>query len=324
MRGLRESLRFDLAYGLIPLLMLAAYVAVGSLDVWSSLTVNGLATGMMIFMASIGFTLVFGLMGVLNFGHAAFIGVGSYAVYYILSQKGMSGSLPLLSAFLVAFLASAASGFLFERLIVRPTYGDHLRQILGTTGGLIILEQLLIIVFGNGEMLVAKPAFLSGSIAVFGWQFDVFKALVIGLGLAILILIWLVFFQTKIGILIRAAVENRAMAFGLGYRVDRLFLAVFVLSAGLAGLSGAVWVLYRGTVSASIGSEMTTLIFIAATAGSLGSISGCFLVSLLVALFFNYVSFLVPGLSSVAAILSMALILVWRPYGLFGTAGRES
>jgi branched-chain amino acid transport system permease protein len=128
--------------------------------------------------------------------------------------------------------------------------------------------------------------------------------------------------RTRIGLLIRAGVENREMVEALGYDIRRIFVGVFVAGSALAGLGGVLWALYRQVLVASMGMEMMVLIFIAIIIGGLGSVGGCFVGSILLALLANYTGFLVPKLALVSNILLMLLILVWRPQGLYPVARR--
>jgi branched-chain amino acid transport system permease protein len=134
--------------------------------------------------------------------------------------------------------------------------------------------------------------------------------------------IQLVLNRTKIGLLIRAGVENREMVEALGYHIRRLFLGVFMVGSGLAGLGGVMWALYREQVHASMGDDLTVLIFIVVIIGGLGSIGGCFIGALLVAMVANYGGFLVPKLALVSNILLMVVILMWRPRGLYAVTSR--
>ena len=132
----------------------------------------------------------------------------------------------------------------------------------------------------------------------------------------------LVLNRTKIGLLIRAGVENREMVEALGYRIDRLFVGVFMASTALAGLGGVLWGLYREQVHASMGGELLVLVFIVIIIGGLGSVGGCFTGAILVALISNYAGFLAPKLALVSNILLMVVVLLWRPRGLYPVSGR--
>lgn len=302
-----------------------AFPVIGSAPTWVTLTVAGLAMGMMLFIMASGLTLVFGLMDVMNLGHAAFVAVGAYVAASLAGPlAGMlaSGSTveALAGMVLVMLGAMAVTGVLglvFERLFIRPTYGNHLKQILITIGAMIIIEQLVLALWGAQQMTLALPepvrgSFLLGDIAV-----ERYRLFAVVLGLVLYAGLVLLFNRTRIGLLIRAGVENRSMVEALGYRIRRVFIAVFVAGAALAGLGGAMWGFFREQFTAAIGADLLVQLLIIVVIGGLGSVRGCFVGSLLIALVQNYVSFLVPDLALVSNIGVMVAVLLWRPRGLY-------
>ena len=286
--------------------------------------------GMMIFTMASGLTLVFGMMDVLNFGHGAFIALGAYVATLVLvplASWSSADSVALnLAVFLLAVIAAAlvcgAFGWLFERLIVKPVYGQHLRQILATIGGSIIAEQLLYALFGPDQIPLPLPTTLQGSFVFGQTAIEKYRVLATVIGLLVFASEMLILNRTKIGLLIRAGVENREMVEALGYRIRRLFLGVFMTGSALAGLGGVMWALYREQVHASMSDELTVLIFVVVIIGGLGSIGGCFIGAILVAMVANYGGFLVPKLALVSNILLMVAILMWRPRGLYAVTSR--
>ncbi|HSV01462.1 MAG TPA: branched-chain amino acid ABC transporter permease [Roseiarcus sp.] len=323
--------RREILPALTPLLVaLAAAPFIGSLSTFVTLTAAGLAMGMMIFTMASGLTLVFGMMDVLNFGHSAFIALGAYAatlVFLPLAKWGNADSFPLnLAVFLLAAIVAAllcgAFGWAFERLIVRPVYGQHLKQILATIGGAIIAEQLLYAVFGPAQIPLNVPKTFEGSFVFGEAAIEKYRVLATLVGLTVFGGEMLVLNRTRIGLLIRAGVENREMVEALGYRVDRLFVAVFMAGSALAGLGGAMMALYRGQAHATIGGEFLVLCFIVIIIGGLGSVGGSFVASILVALIANYAGFLAPKLALMSNILAMVAVLLWRPRGLYPVSGR--
>ena len=319
----------------IPLLLPVALALVmipfvGSGSTWVTLTIASLAMGMMIFIMASGLTLVFGLMDVLNFGHGAFIAVGAYVATLVLAP--MAGYvqadslwlnlLALAPAALLAMAVSGALGLVLERVLILPVYGNHLKQILITMGGLIVAEQLLYALWGPERIPLPLPASLRGSFILGDIAIAKYRVLAMVVGLVVFGLVLLVLNRTKIGLLIRAGVENREMVEALGYRIKRLFLGVFMVGSALAGLGGIMWALYREEVHASIGGELTVLVFIVIIIGGLGSIGGCFVGAILVAMVANYGGFLVPKLALISNILLMVAILMWRPRGLYPVTNR--
>ncbi|WP_315806771.1 MULTISPECIES: branched-chain amino acid ABC transporter permease [unclassified Bradyrhizobium] len=321
----------DIAPVLLPIVLaLVMLPLIGSASSWVTLTVASLAMGMMIFIMASGLTLVFGLMDVLNFGHGAFIAVGAYIATLVLlplasfaqADSLLINLIVLVPAALLAMAVTAALGLVVERVLVLPVYGQHLKQILMTTGGLIVAEQTLYALFGPQIIPMPLPAALRGSFIIGDVAISKYRVLAMLVGLVIFVAIELVLNRTKLGLLIRAGVENREMVEALGYRIRRLFLGVFMTGSALAGLGGVMWGLYREQVHASIGDELTVLVFIVVIIGGLGSITGCFIGAILVAMVANYGGFLVPKLALVSNILLMVAVLMWRPRGLYAVTSR--
>ncbi len=315
---------------LVPVLMLAMLPFVGSFPTWITLTIAGLAMGMMIFIMASGLTLVFGLMDVLNFGHGAFVSVGAYAATMVLIP--MRGWLEVDSlllnlgvlglAIVVAMLATGLLGWAFERIIIAPVYGQHLKQILITMGGMIVAEQLINVIWGAEQIALPLPTSLRGAIVLGDAAIEKYRLVAVVVGLLVFAAMFLVLNRTKIGLLIRAGVENREMVEALGYRIRRLFVAVFAAGSALAGLGGVMWGLYKETLTAAMGSEIMVMVFIVIIIGGLGSVGGCFIGALLMALVANYAGFLLPKFALVSNIALMIAILLWRPAGMFSNLRR--
>jgi branched-chain amino acid transport system permease protein len=314
-----------LPLALIAGLALAAFAFVPSTPTWLTLTVAGLAMGMMIFMMASGLTLVFGLMDVMNFAHGAFISVGAYAAASVLIALKGGMQAPSLAENLMAMapaLAAAVAvagilGWIFERVVIRPVYGDHLKQILVTMGGLIVVEQLIHVVWGPDMIPLPRPATITGSVLIGDAAIERYRILAVLVGLAVFAALWIVLNRTRLGLLIRAGVENTEMVESLGYRVRRLFVGVFVAGSALAGLGGVMWAMYQESVTAGMGMQMMVVIFIVIIIGGMGSVGGCFVGALLVGLMANYIGYLAPKLALGSNILLMVLILLWRPRGLY-------
>jgi len=314
---------------LVPVLALAMLPLVGSVPTWITLTVAGLAMGMMLFIMASGLTLVFGLMDVLNFGHGAFVSVGAFtATLVLLPMRGWMEADSLLQnlsvlalAVLLAMLVTGLLGWAFERLIIMPVYGQHLKQILITMGGMIVAEQLINVIWGAEQIPLPLPTSLRGAVFLGEAAIEKYRLLAVVVGLAVFAVMILVLNRTRIGLLIRAGVENRDMVEALGYRVRRLFVAVFAAGSALAGLGGVMWGLYKETLSAAMGGDMMVLIFIVIIIGGLGSVGGCFIGALLIALATNYAGFLAPKFALVSTIVLMIAILLWRPAGLYAHTG---
>ncbi|MFZ4472267.1 MAG: branched-chain amino acid ABC transporter permease [Limnohabitans sp.] len=315
---------------LVPLLALLALPLVGSLDTWLTLSVAGLAMGMIIFIMASGLTLVFGLMDVLNFGHGVFIALGAFVATSVLSgmvdwtqsQELWRNLVAVGAAMMVAMIAAAVIGLAFERFIVRPVYGQHLKQILITMGGMIIGEEIIKVIWGPLQIALPLPEAMRGSLLWGDASLEKYRLMAVVVGLIVFALQAWTLSQTKVGLLIRAGVQDREMVEALGYKIRRLFVGVFVVGSGLAGLGGVMWGLYQQNVVPQIGAQVNVLIFIVIIMGGLGSTGGALIGALLVGLMANYTGFLLPKLALFSNIALMAAILLWRPQGVYPVANR--
>ena len=315
---------------LVPILALLALPLVGSLDTWLTLTVAGLAMGMIIFIMASGLTLVFGLMDVLNFGHGVFIALGAFVATSLLSgmvdwtqsQELWCNLVAVGAAMMVAMIAAAVIGLAFERFIVRPVYGQHLKQILITMGGMIIGEEIIKVIWGPLQIALPLPEAMRGSLLWGDASLEKYRLMAVVVGLIVFALQAWTLSQTKVGLLIRAGVQDREMVEALGYKIRRLFVGVFVVGSGLAGLGGVMWGLYQQNVVPQIGAQVNVLIFIVIIMGGLGSTGGALIGALLVGLMANYTGFLLPKLALFSNIALMAAILLWRPQGVYPVANR--
>ena len=318
-----------------PVLLVAALAAialplVGSFSTWVTLTLAGLAMGMIIFIVASGMTLVFGLMDVLNFGHGLFIAIGAYMAATVLGGMAdwtQTGSLwmnlaAVLPAMIVGMLVAGALGLAFERVIVRPVYGQHLKQILITMGGMIIGEEIIKMIWGPQTLSLPLPEALRGAFLLGDAAIEKFRIVALAVGILVLGgMLWLLN-RTKLGLLIRAGVEDREMVESLGYRIRHLFVGVFVAGSMLAGLGGVLWGMYQQSVVPQLGAQVNVLIFIVIMIGGLGSTVGCLIGALLVGLMANYTGFLVPKAALFSNIALMVAILLWRPQGVYPVTNR--
>lgn len=315
---------------LVPAIALIALPLVGSLSTWMTLTMAGLAMGMIIFIIASGLTLVFGLMDVLNFGHGAFIAVGAYAgavlapslVGALQADSLVLNVAALLAMISLAMVVTGAIGYVFERVIIMPVYGQHLKQILVTVGGMIVVQQIIIALFGPVQIALTLPTAFRGALVFGDIAVERYRLVAVVVGLVIFANMLLILNRTRIGLLIRAGVENGEMVEALGYHIRRLFVGVFVAGSALAGLGGVMWGFYREALTPGMGMEVMVLVFIVVVIGGLGSVGGCFIGALLVAVTANYIGFLAPKLALGSNILLMAIILLWRSRGLYPVAKR--
>ncbi len=310
-------------------LMVAAVPAIGSGSTWVTLTAAGLAMGFIIFVIASGLTLVFGLMDVLNFGHGVFIALGAFVATSVMTgmsgwwnSAGWQGVAAIFCAMLAAMAVAGAVGYAFERLIVRPVYGLHLKQILITMGGMIVGEEMIKVLWGPQQVALPLPELMRGSIVIGDASIEKYRLLAMAIGaLVFAMLVWTLN-RTKLGLLIRAGVQDREMVESLGYRIRKLFVGVFAAGSALAGLGGVMWGLYQQSVTPQIGAQVNVLIFIVIIIGGLGSTLGCFIGALLVGLMANYAGFLAPKVALFSTIGLMVAILLWRPQGLYPVTNR--
>lgn len=322
--SLRDRIAPHMPVLLVPLIAIAGFFAIQNPSSWLTLTVSGLAMGMMIFIMASGLTLVFGLMDVINFGHGAFVSVGAFVGISVLLLLGHMTEAPslllnltaLLVAVLGAMIATGIMGWAFEKVIVEPVYGHHLKQILVTMGGLIVVEQLIVVLWGPEEIYILRPEALKGAITFAGAAIEKYRLVAVGVGLAVFLAMRWVLRRTKIGLIVRAGVENGEMVQALGYRLRLVFVGVFIAGSALAGLGGVMWGLYQEVVTAHMGNQAMILIFIVVIIGGLGSVEGCFIGALLVGLLQNYIAFIEPKAALISNIALMVTILMWRPMGM--------
>jgi branched-chain amino acid transport system permease protein len=311
-------------------LALVALPFIGSPSTWLTLTVAGLAMGLIVFIIASGLTLVFGLMDVLNFGHGVFIAFGAFIATSVMggmadwtqSASTWANLGAVFAAMLAAMAVAGAIGLAFERVIVRPVYGMHLKQILITMGGMIVGEEIIKLIWGPAQIPLPLPETLRGSFLLGEAAVEKYRLLAMVVGLVVFAAMSWTLNRTKVGLLVRAGVQDREMVESLGYRVSRLFVGVFVTGSALAGLGGVLWGLYQQSVVPQIGAQVNVLLFIVIIIGGLGSTLGCFVGALLVGLMANYTGFLAPKVALFSNIALMVAILLWRPRGLYPVTNR--
>ncbi len=277
-----------------------------------NLTVNGLATGMLIFLLASGLTLIFGLMSVLNFAHGGLFAWGAFSGIWV---YGLSGS--FIIGIVAAILTGAILGFITEKLIIRPVYGNHVQQILITLGFMLVLSEMLKVVWGPNQIAAKVPTYLAGS-----WEFgDVliikYRFFIIVMGFLIFGIFQYILKRTKIGLIVRAGVLNKDMVQALGININRVFLLVFMTGSALAALGGVLFAPYSGVIYAEMGMEFAILAFIVVVIGGMGSFPGSLFAAILVGLTGSYMAYYVPVLSLAVNMILMAIVLIFRPQGLF-------
>lgn len=274
---------------------------------------NGLGIGMIYFLLSVGLTLIFGLMRFVNFAHGAFYLVAAYIAYALTLW---SGSLWL--SLLVAPLAVAALAMLVERVLLRHTYRmPHEAQILITFAIALLMQELVIVVFGPLGQNVPVPGALSGIVFLGPYVYPAYRLFVVAIAALVAVALWLVVEKTKLGSVLRAGSESAEMVGLLGINVDRVFMATFALGGALAGLAGVLFAPIRG-VEPFMSAEALGIAFVVIVVGGLGTLSGALVGGLLIGLVQSIMSTLWPEGAQLTIYAAMALVILARPAGLLG------
>ncbi|MEH7502025.1 branched-chain amino acid ABC transporter permease [Neobacillus drentensis] len=286
------------------------------MDLIMNLTLNGLATGMLIFLLAAGLTLIFGLMDVLNFAHGGLFAWGAYSGLWIYSKTG-SFMIGIVGAILTGFLL----GIITEKWIIKPVYGNHVQQILITLGLMLVLSEMLKVIWGPNQITASPPDYLKGSWELGGVIIIKYRVFIIFVGFLIFAGVQFLLKKTKIGLVVRAGVMNKEMVQALGINIQRVFMFVFMIGAGMAALGGVLLGPYSGVIHAGMGMEFAILAFIVVVIGGMGNFKGSVLAAILVGLSGSFMAYYVPDLSLAVNMLLMAIVLIIRPQGLFGAKG---
>lgn len=286
------------------------------------LAVDGLASAALIFFAAVGLTLVFSVLRVLNVAHGSFYAIGAYVAaslgLWIIGAQ-LSPWLTFPALILSAALVAAVLGPLVERSLVRWTYGkSEAVQILVTFGLFLILEDLQRIVFGVSSVAEDTPMQLLGSSTIGGIVYLNYQLLLIGLAAGLVVGLRLFLTRTRIGRLVTAVVADREMAQSVGIDTNRVFVMCFTLGVFLAALGGALATPTAGAAP-GLGAETMVLAFAVAAIGGLGQIEGAALAAVIVGLTRVLAIYFAPSLDAVAPYIVMLIVLLIRPYGLFGS-----
>ncbi len=292
---------------------------------------NGLQSGVMLFLMAAGLTLIFGVMGLINLAHGSLYMVGAFAAAAV---AGVTGSFVL--ALIAALAAAALAGAVIEVVVIRRLYdSDHLDQVLATFALILILSEGTRWVFGSFPLFLDIPDALSGPVTLPGGiQYPLYRLALIGVGLLVAFGLWLLIERTRIGIQIRAGENDREMIAALGVDISKLYTLVFALGAALAGLAGALVGAIQ-SVQVGMGEPVLILAFVVIVIGGIGSIKGAFIGALLVGLTDTLVGIFLPevlklfmdaapatsagsSIASMSIYILMSLVLIWRPAGLFG------
>jgi len=275
--------------------------------------IHGLAYGMLLFLVASGLTMVFGMMGILNIAHASFFMLSSYFSYQVLAMTGN-----FWIALVVAPVVAAVVGILCERFLLRKVHVfGHVGELILTVGiSLVILEGVKVF-WGTESLSIRVPPILEGRLALGGLDYPVYRLFVIGLALVVLAILTVLLYKTRLGMVVRAAVSDADMVNALGINVPVLFMFVFGVGTWLAGVAG-VAIAPILTVFPGLADQMGMDAFVVVVTGGLGSLWGAFLVSIILGELNSYGVQFVSQLAPVLMFIFMAIVLAFKPMGLFG------
>jgi branched-subunit amino acid ABC-type transport system permease component len=282
---------------------------------------SGLARGMMFFLIASGLSLIFGVMNILNFAHATLWLAGAYFCYtfwYLMQDYGFG----LWVSIALASLVLAAVGWIIEVLLLRRVYERKLpEQLLLTYGLILVLGDLIKLIWGVEDRLIARPPLVASPIFLFDIPFDSYFVFVILVGVGVAVGLWWFLKRTKYGHIVRAAVFSREMVSALGIRIPRIYTGVFVLGVFIAGLAGAV---QAPVGSITLGMDMAVVVqaFCVVVIGGFGSLLGTFVGAMIVGEVYSFSILFWPQGALVLIFVVTAFILIVRPWGLFGTPMR--
>jgi branched-chain amino acid transport system permease protein len=275
---------------------------------------NGLQTGLVIFLAASGLTLVFGILGVINLSHGSFYMLGAYLA---LSLTGMFGDvfLALIAGIPLAF----ALGLLIEWLFIRHLYDrDHLQQVLMTFALILVFNEFQQVIWGSYPHSIPAPSYLASSVRLTeGLSYPVYRLALMAICVALALAMAFVIQKTRVGRLIRAAESNREMVEALGFDSRLIFRMVFATGVALAATAGMLAAPIESAYP-GIGDRVLIVSFVVVVIGGIGSVRGAFIGSLLIGLADAFGKVFLPQFSSIIIYALMALVLVVRPAGLFG------
>ena len=283
-------------------------------EFWVTQTFNGLSYGALLFLLASGLSLIFGVMRVVNLAHGSYFMLGGYVG---LSVAWRTGSYAL--ALVAGAAALALVGVVMERVFLRRLPGQTLGQVLMTIGFALIFQDLALLIWGGDPYTIRVPPQLSGVLTTGSGRFPIYRIFIVAVAVVVGALLWLALDRTRVGAMIRAAVDDAEMAQGVGIRVPRVSLGVFALGAALAAFGGVVGAGFLG-VYPGLDIEILPYAFVVVIVGGLGSLPGAMVGSLLVGLLDNFGKALFPELSYFTLFAPMALILALKPTGLFGRA----
>ena len=274
---------------------------------------HGLVYGMVLFLLASGLTLIFGMMGVLNFAHGALYMLGAYFSFSVLLWTDQFWLSLIIAPVLVALV-----GVFIERVFLRKVhvYG-HVAELLVTFGIAYILEDVVMILWGSEPLKVEIPAILAGSLSMFGDTYPTYRLFILAVSLLVFVFLSLILTKTRAGIIVRAAVDNKEMVGALGFNVPLIFLLLFGVGAWLAGLAGVIGGPYLMT-HPGMGAVILVDLFVVVVIGGLGSIRGALLAAILIGEIQSFGILFLPQFALFFQYLLLAVVLIFKPEGLLG------
>ena len=283
------------------------------MDIYAIQAVHGLAYGMLIFMVASGFTLVFGMMGILNLAHASFYMLGAYIAYTVTISTGNFWLSLIVSPLIVGIL-----GILIERFLLRPVHTKgHAAELLLTFGLFYVLAEAVRMIWGSNPLPVPVPGLLKGNIPLFAVTYPIYRLFILVFSALILAGTLIIFRKTRIGILMQAATSDSNMVSALGTNVPLVFMGVFGTGAALAAVAGVVAAPFL-SVYPGMGLDVLMDCFVVIVVGGMGSIFGAFVASLMIGELQSFGILWIPRLAMVFQFMLMVVVLIVRPTGIFG------
>jgi branched-chain amino acid transport system permease protein len=281
------------------------------------LTITGLGLGAMYFLVASGLSLIYGLMGVLNFAHGAFITCGVYAAWWLSDRLSAGLWAELLLGAVFGLAIGAVIAALVELVFIRPLYRRPIEQVLVTVGLALAIGALVQGIWGHDARPFPVPDWMVDTTTVLGASIPNDRFVEIGVAAAVLIGLTVLLRSTRVGLVIRAGVENRAMVTALGIDVRKAFTLVFALGGALAALAGVLSGVYYGVVDPARGTSLLIYAFIVVVIGGFGSIGGSAVAAVAVGLLQQYANYYASsGTGDLAVVLLLAAVLLVRPGGL--------
>lgn len=283
------------------------------------LLITGLGLGALYFLVASGLSLIYGLMGVLNFAHGSFLTLGAFAGWELARRIGADNWGTFIASIGLGAVVGAVFAALTEFLLIRKLYERHIEQVLVTVGLALASVALFDGIWGTDPIYVTGPAWLSGTTEILGASIPNNRFILILAAVLVLLAIVAFLKYTRYGLIIRAGVENRSMVTALGIDVRRAFTVVFAIGGAAAGIGGVLASSYYGYVAPSIGGSLLIFAFIVTVIGGLGSLSGAAIAAALVAVLQQFANFYLGGTGDFVVVLLLAVVLLVRPSGLLGS-----